>query len=178
MVHECCVRRPDGRAMGTWTTRHGFGMGRSLPLDATTSERVVLARGRGGLDAGRLTRGRGDLGTGRPHPWARRPRCRPSLPVGEVTSAQTVLARGRDGLGVGLPPPWARWPRHGPYSHVGKVALVRVILARGQGDLGTGRPRPCWPRPRCGSSSPVGEVTRVRKSQTEGAKSKSKRPEM
>ncbi|KAF3486279.1 hypothetical protein F2Q69_00053099 [Brassica cretica] len=44
-----------------------------------------------------LTHRRGDLGAGRPRPWAR----------GEVTSARVVLAHGRGDLGAGRPQPGA-----------------------------------------------------------------------
>ncbi|KAH0879207.1 hypothetical protein HID58_066601 [Brassica napus] len=76
--------------------------GRSSPMGEVTSVRVVLAHGRG------------DLGAGRPRPWARS-----SSPMGEVISARVVLAHGRGDLGVGRPRPWAR----------GEVTSVEMVLA-------------------------------------------------
>ncbi|KAF3586949.1 hypothetical protein F2Q69_00030896 [Brassica cretica] len=73
--HGYCVQGPEDCIMGTETRMHGFGTGgRSSPMGEVTSMRVVLYHGRG------------ELGAGRPRPWAR----------GEVTSVETVLAYDRD----------------------------------------------------------------------------------
>uniref|UniRef100_A0A0D3D7Z7 DUF1204 domain-containing protein n=1 Tax=Brassica oleracea var. oleracea TaxID=109376 RepID=A0A0D3D7Z7_BRAOL len=45
-----------------------------------------------------------------PRPWARRPRCGSSSPMGEVISVRVVLTHGRGDLGAGRPRPWARVP--------------------------------------------------------------------
>ncbi|KAF2596523.1 hypothetical protein F2Q68_00011263 [Brassica cretica] len=54
------------------TRMHGFGTGGlSSPMGEVTSVRVVLATGEVTLARVALAHGRGDLGVGRPRPWAR-----------------------------------------------------------------------------------------------------------
>ncbi|KAF3517209.1 hypothetical protein DY000_02060013 [Brassica cretica] len=105
---------------------HGFGTGgRSSPMGEVTSARVILAHGRG------------DLGAGRPRPWAR----------GEVTSVETVLAYDRDLIQTDplLDIPWARGLYYGNLDEDARFQNRRSVLAHGRGDLGVGRPRP-WGR--------------------------------